>query len=944
MKVVNLVNDTRALLRRTLTNYDEQYGLGAMSCAAYDTAWVSLVTKTIDGSKRWLFPECFQHLLATQSDEGGWALDSGAQIDGILNTAGPLLALKRYAAEPLQLQRNAQEIEGRIRKATLSLRSQLAAWDVCTTNHVGFEIIVPAMLSLLEKEDSSLVFEFEAKAALLKIYGAKMSRFRPEALYGPKRLTALHSLESFIGKIEFDKVKHHTVRGSMMGSPSSTAAYLLYSSHWDDESEAYLRHVIKFAAGQNSGGVPSAFPSTHFECTWILSTLFRAGFTPYDLEGADLTKMTDILGSSFHKENGALGFAPSFEPDVDDTAKAISCLTVLGQSVGPESMIKAFEADTHFRTYAGERDPSCTANSNALLALLHQTNVSLYSKQILKITKFLCDHWWSSDGKIEDKWNTCHLYPSVLLVEALVDLLSLIEQNELPGVFNEDVQSRIAVTVFQACFRPLLDQDTDGSWNQSPEETAYAVLILAEARRLAFFDRLEGPLNDAIGRGVAFINSTSDRPLDYIWIEKVSYASPLLRDAYVLAALKATASPPGPLVGRSIWPENSMTHLNKYAKSFHETPLFHSLPYWELEGSMIESALFLPLLRAQRRVVFPLEDAEDIKNFDMLPMFWTSANNRQRTYAPTTFLYELASLSLLIFQLDEFMEDVAASLFVGQYDTLRQLIDNLFVEEGYKELKGSEGLEFVGVTKRNKFLGSDEKITYEEVVHYLKNFINYLEDHPSVRNASAWDKDMLHRELRHALLAHARQASYSSGYNEKRGSPDQERRYTSSDTFLTWFRTTSADHVGSTYAFYFVSCILGASHTPGRGGEDCFPSGQEKYLANAVVRHMVAICRMYDILASAEGDNAKGSLHSVSFPEFDQERSLAGRKKAVSEVLNFETSSFANAFARLRQAARDAAVKRNDREAERLANRRLDLIELFADQMNFYGQVWCSAA
>ena len=40
----------------------------------------------------------------------------------------------------------------------------------------------------------------------------------------------------------------------------------------------------------------------------ILSTLFRAGFTPSDLEGAELTKMTEILDNSFRKENGVLGF------------------------------------------------------------------------------------------------------------------------------------------------------------------------------------------------------------------------------------------------------------------------------------------------------------------------------------------------------------------------------------------------------------------------------------------------------------------------------------------------------------------------------------------------------------------------------------------------------------------------------------------------------------
>ena len=237
-----------------------------------------------------------------------------------------------------------------------------------------------------------------------------------------------------------------------------------------------------------------------------------------------------------------------------------------------------------------------------------------------------------------------------------------------------------------------------------------------------------------------------------------------------------------------------------------------------------------------------------------------------------------------------------------------------------------------------------ETVTYEEVVHYLKKFISYLEDHPAVRNASAWDKDMLHRELRVALLAHAQQAEDSSRYNHEKQEDGKVRKPTSADTFFTWVRTTSADHVGSTYAFYFVSCILGASHSPGgRGGQDCFASGEEKYLANAVMRHMATMCRMYNDLASAERDNAEGSLNCVDFPEFDQDGDLAARKKAVFDVLDFETYAFTNAFGRLRQASEKTAAKRKDREAARLAKRRLDIIEFFADQMDLYGQVWCNA-
>lgn len=311
--VESLVGGVKSLMQRALQHYDRGTGYGTMSAAPYDTAWVALVAKEVDGQKQWLFPECFEHLLATQSNSGAWSWtkDAGdASIDAILNTAGPLLALKRHAANPLQLSNDPQLLADRITRATEALKSQLAIWDVSTTDHVGFEIIVPAMLEYLELEDGdgSLTFDYNAKAPLMKINQAKMSRFRPEYLYGSHRMTALHSLEAFIGKIDFDKVSHHKTGGSMLGSPSSTAAYLMHSSLWDDESEAYLRTVVRLAAGQNSGAIPSAFPSTYFETSWLLSTVLRAGYTPAELESAELTQMTGILREAFEHEGGVLGF------------------------------------------------------------------------------------------------------------------------------------------------------------------------------------------------------------------------------------------------------------------------------------------------------------------------------------------------------------------------------------------------------------------------------------------------------------------------------------------------------------------------------------------------------------------------------------------------------------------------------------------------------------
>lgn len=51
----------------------------------------------------------------------------------------------------------------------------------------------------------------------------------------------------------------------MMGSPASTAAYLIHSSRWDDEAEEYLRSLT--IAG--NGKVASAFPVSVLEIFWV---------------------------------------------------------------------------------------------------------------------------------------------------------------------------------------------------------------------------------------------------------------------------------------------------------------------------------------------------------------------------------------------------------------------------------------------------------------------------------------------------------------------------------------------------------------------------------------------------------------------------------------------------------------------------------------------------
>ena len=256
------------LLRSMVDSYQRSNEVGTMTCTIYDTAWLAMVSRNVDGIPQWLFPSSFSHVLKTQSKSGGWR-DHESPIDRILNTAAALLALCQHREKPLQLNSTTEELEHPIHRATLFLKRELDRWDVKTATHVGFEVLVPAMLDHLEGYDIRILFK--GRPTLYRLRDAKLSKVDWASLEDARGKThsIMHSLEGLVGRLNFDNIKHHKVFGSMMASPAATAAYLMFSSSWDEESEAYLRHVIEAGPGKGNGSVPSAFPSTLFEFSWV---------------------------------------------------------------------------------------------------------------------------------------------------------------------------------------------------------------------------------------------------------------------------------------------------------------------------------------------------------------------------------------------------------------------------------------------------------------------------------------------------------------------------------------------------------------------------------------------------------------------------------------------------------------------------------------------------
>ena len=268
----------KKLLGHLLDTYDPAYGLGSMTCSVYDTAWVACVSKTVSGSMQWLFPSSFSFILHSQQSDGGWSAhpngDDKNDFDEILSTMASLFCLTQHSKNPLQLRcLDGEDISTRIQKAVVHLSELLQNWRVGDCRAVGFEVLAPSLLDLLQEEGVHL--EFPDKELLFKIRNRKLAKVQPGTLYTTTPSTLLHSLEAFHGHkdFSFDRISHHKVGGSIMASPSATASYLIRSTKWDDEAEAYLRLAISNGDGKGSGGVPSAYPSTNFELTWVWAFL-----------------------------------------------------------------------------------------------------------------------------------------------------------------------------------------------------------------------------------------------------------------------------------------------------------------------------------------------------------------------------------------------------------------------------------------------------------------------------------------------------------------------------------------------------------------------------------------------------------------------------------------------------------------------------------------------
>ncbi|KAI0898671.1 Ent-kaurene synthase [Annulohypoxylon nitens] len=921
----SLLSQCQLLLESVAAQYATGKAHGSMSPSIYDTAWLSMLRKP-EGKINWLFPECFDFILRSQMMDGSWEAYR-SEADGILNTAAALLSLKRHLRETP----DNQDLVFRSRKAELTLNNLLNNWDISSTDQVGFEILIIKHLSLLE--DEGLAFQFPGWETLKALRDSKVNKLpirrvitawfiSKDAVYeGPSTLH--HSLEALIGVIEFDKLKRWLGDdGSMCGSISSTVAYLMYSSTWDQEAESYLRNALEYGTGNRDGGVPCAWPTTIFEGSWVITILAEAGVPIIEMVSSNIG---NDLEEALALRNGIVGFSHSAFPDADDTAKTIiACITW------------AFDSVDHFKTYRGERNPSFSANCNILTCLMTVKDPIPYGAQIARAASFLCEQVLS--GCVKEKWHSHDLYWMMLLSQAFVKLDQITREE---GVLRNEIFTRaphlrqhIPMISLQILTKVLGSQELNGSWDNICEVTAYAVLTLSSIIQLPWIQQLQDDgISASINRGKSYLHLHRKQWNEghYLWIEKVTCASNILSEAYCLAAsITRVVSSHQPQPSHAFQLPAVLTRGIQGAMSIiSRTPLFAKVETCVVKAAESLTAYVYLSLQHQPLDIFPRSGDEQANHKYQIftPAIWAACSMLHDNAISLSLLCEMVQLSRVMYQVDIFMESAVERNLGKDLPRVGVLIRDLF-----RSLRApSHGKTNGQGTKTPIYEGliSGDSSAFEDVKSTLTRLIKYVLHHQAVLKSPERLQRTLAYELESLILAHVTQAednqrfalqdSGSTPFPMARKFPDPGQ------TFHSWIRNTSSTHTSSPFAFIFFNCLIS------KPKKNAFKTARSAYLAEDLSRHLANHCRMYNDHGSIARDKDEANLNSVNFPEFHSKRGVGpDDEKDIKDQLvwiaEYERDGFQNAAAKL--------------EAELGDKNLMDALKVFIDVTDLFGQIY----
>lgn len=515
----------------------------------------------------------------------------------------------------------------------------------------------------------------------------------------------------------------------------------------------------------------------------------------------------------------------------------------------------------------------------------------------------------------------------------------------------------------------LQTQQHDGSWNGICEITSYAVLALSSLARLPWIQQLNR------SKIIASLTEAQSYLLQHqadwangrhLWVEKVTYGSDVLSEAYCIAASfvrpcttecsAALEIHPAPSCGSVVIHEKSFSAMQKTAALIGKTPLGATLEAWALEAAALQACFAKQRLEREPLDIFPRSAKGPDKYLLVIPLALTVSAALNGDSVSPWVLQEMMALSVLDFHADEYMEGVVERHFAENLDTLREhikcmfsngIIDNAARES---EMARPHSQERASEPQGHESKDSFSKPSIAGVMVVLRNFVTRVLGHVAVLSSPPHLRAQLAFELQTYLLAHVTGAQdghrlraqlYCSpeaatdafkGENKSENQQPREQLCEPGRTFYHWVRGTSADETSAPFSFVFFNCLIHHTLSPRASGHalGMLRSARAAYLAEDASRHLASLCRMYNDLGSLARDADEGSLNSVNFPEFSFSQGHPGASDSVrSELLQ---------IAEYERQGLQLALTCLEKEVG--PGEFMNAMRLFVDVTDLYGQIY----
>lgn len=362
--------------------------------------------------------------------------------------------------------------------------------------------------------------------------------------------------------------------------------------------------------------------------------------------------------------------------------------------------------------------------------------------------------------------------------------------SQCPILFNEHVP----FASIQVLITILSSQEEGGSWNNNCELTAYAILALSALAQLPWLrDELDlYGIESRVSRAKYYLKASGHSEWvkgKYIWIEKVTYASPLLSEVYCQAAMhvslpqQQTRDRPIQYPSQVLPNSKILAAMRKAGKLMAHTPLLgpSQLAPSLLRAAELQATYALRDLERHKHDVFPAPPCKNSENGNVssngdtdkaakdkylifVPLTWTACGALYGGKAGSAHvLYEMMRFSMVVYQADEYMEGVVEQDLGTQLDQVRDLVTRLVRGEQASPLlpvgREEDDLPRENGVKRRKISAQSEPNTaLMDAERVLRKFVSYVICHPSVMRSPSHLRDRVTREVEAFLLAHLQQA------------------------------------------------------------------------------------------------------------------------------------------------------------------------------------------